>query len=108
VAYGSAIGPGPVRCIRGPPGRVLHDGPELAELAGPEVGEELLHGGEPVGPDREQVPGALAVLRHQAGIVQHLQVPGDGLGGDVQVAGDLLPLWRAAAGLILRMDLTGR
>jgi hypothetical protein len=35
------------------------------------------------------VPGALTALVDQAGLAQHLQVPGDRLGGDVEVARDV-------------------
>src|SRR6266702_6995376 len=62
---------------------------ELAEMAGPEVGQELLHRAETVLVDHEQVTRALAALVDQPGLVQHLQVPGDRLAGDVEMAGDL-------------------
>src|SRR5712691_3727289 len=62
---------------------------ELAEMAGPEVGQELLHRAETVRVDHEQVTRALAALVDQPGLVQHLQVPGDRLAGDVEMAGDL-------------------
>src|SRR6266851_2511166 len=62
---------------------------ELAEMAGPEVGQELLHRAETAGVDHEQVTRALAALVDQPGLVQHLQVTGDRLAGDVEMAGDL-------------------
>src|SRR6266705_1659939 len=62
---------------------------ELAEMAGPEVGQELLHRAETVRVDHEEVTRALAALVDQPGLVQHLQVPGDRLAGDVEMAGDL-------------------
>ena len=58
-------------------------------MAGPEVGQEFLHCGKAAGVDQEQVTRALAVLVDYAGLVQHLQVPGHRLGGDVEVAGDV-------------------
>src|SRR5215510_2540850 len=67
----------------------LQCGLELAEVVGPEVGQELLHGGKAAGVDQEQVTRALAALVDQAGLVQHLQVPGHRLGGDVEMAGDI-------------------
>src|SRR6516162_7984317 len=70
--------------------RVLGErGAEPAQVLGPEVGQELLHRREPVRVHREQVPGALAVLVDQPGLPQYLQVPGDGLRSDVEVAGDV-------------------
>src|SRR5215467_711210 len=67
----------------------LQTGFELAEVMGPEVGQELLHGGEAAGVDQEQMTRALAALVDQAGLVEHLQVLGHRLGGDVEVAGDV-------------------
>src|SRR5215467_1209706 len=67
----------------------LQRGFELAEVVGPEVGEELLDGGKAAGVDQEQVTRAVAALVDQAGFVQHLQVPGHRLGGDVEMAGDI-------------------
>src|SRR5215472_15533481 len=62
---------------------------EPAEALGPEAGEELLHRAETGGIDHEQMAGALPVLVDQAGLAQDLQVPGKGLWGDVEVAGDV-------------------
>src|SRR5437879_2794972 len=70
-------------------GRFLDGALELAEVMGPEVGQELLHGAEAVGVDREQVPGALPALVDQASLTEDLQVPRDGLRGDVEMAGDV-------------------
>src|SRR5215467_1847393 len=67
----------------------LQGGFELAEVVAPEVGQELLHGGEAAGVDQEQVARALAALIDQAGFVEHLQVLGHRLGGDVKVANDV-------------------
>src|SRR5215468_241466 len=67
----------------------LQRGLELAKVVGPEVGQELLHGGKAVRVHQEQVTRALAALADQASLVQHLQVPGHRLGGDVEVAGDV-------------------
>src|SRR6516225_4358299 len=79
-----------------PIGRVLDGALELAEVMGPEVGQELLDGAEAAGVDHEQVPGALPALVDQAGVTEHLQVPGYGLGGDVEVAGDVTDRTRGA------------
>jgi hypothetical protein len=43
-------------------------GAELGQVLGPEAGQELLHGGEAVGVDHEQVAGARAALVDQAGL----------------------------------------
>src|SRR6516164_7060801 len=77
-------------------GRVLDGAFELAEVMDPEVGQELLDGAEAAGVDHEQVPGALPALVDQAGVTEHLQVPGDGLRGDVEVAGDVADRTRGA------------
>src|ERR1700730_5159536 len=69
---------------------------ELAEMAGPEVGQELLHRAEAGGGDDEQVTRALTALVDQPGLVQHLQVTGDRLAGDVETAGDLTDRARVA------------
>src|SRR5690348_16337603 len=49
-------------------GRVLDGALELAEMMGPEVGQELLYGTEAAWVDHEQVPGALPPLIDQAGV----------------------------------------
>src|SRR5215469_12839313 len=67
----------------------LQRGLELAEVVGPEVGQELLHGGKAARVHQEQVTRALAALVDQACLVQHLEVLGHRLGGDVEVAGDV-------------------
>src|SRR5215472_14860359 len=38
---------------------------ELAEVVGPEIGQELLHGGKATGVDQKQMTRALAALVHQ-------------------------------------------
>src|SRR5262245_61596419 len=67
----------------------LQGGVELAEVAGPEVGQELLYRGKTAGVNQEQVTRALAALLYQAGFVHHLQVLGHRLRGDVEVASDV-------------------
>src|SRR5215471_2842356 len=62
---------------------------EPAEVMRPEVRQELLHGGKAAGVDQEQMTRALTALVDQAGLVEHLQVLGYRLGGDVEVAGDV-------------------
>src|SRR5258708_4834776 len=69
--------------------RVCQRAVQHAEMAGPEVGQELLHRAETVWVDHEQVTRALTALVDQPGLVQHLQVTGDRLAGDVEMAGDL-------------------
>src|SRR5258708_39878128 len=78
VAKGSVTPwPSAVRRIAGG----LQRGAELAQVVGPEVGQELLHGAEAFRVDQEQVPRALAVLVHEASLVQHLEMPRDRLRG---------------------------
>src|SRR5690348_4081627 len=64
-------------------------GTELAQVLGPEAGQELLHCREPVRVDHEQVPGSLAALVDQPSVVQHFQVPGHRLRRDVEMVGDI-------------------
>src|SRR6516164_5018253 len=66
----------PVLSAIGGPAGGLQSGRELAEVVGPEVGQELLDGGKAAGVDQEQVTRALAALVDQAGLVEHLQVLG--------------------------------
>src|SRR5215469_207460 len=63
--------------------------PELAQVASPEVGQELLDGAEAVGVDDEQMTRALVALVDQPGLTQHLEMPGNGLAGDVEMARDI-------------------
>src|SRR5258708_11771239 len=93
VAKGSVTPwPSAVRRIAGG----LQRGAELAQVGGPEVGQELLHGAEAFRVDQEQVPRALAVLVHDASLVQHLEMPRDRLRGDVKVARDVTDRARIA------------
>jgi hypothetical protein len=68
-------------------------------VLGPEPSQELLDRGEAVGVDDEQVAGALAALVDQPGFVQDLQMPGDRLRGDVEVACDIADRARSSEGL---------
>src|SRR6516165_306041 len=79
----------PVLSAIGGAARRLQCGLELAEVVGPEVGQEFLHGGKAAGVDQEQMTRALTALVDQAGLVEHLQVLGYRLGGDIEVAGDV-------------------
>jgi hypothetical protein len=74
----------------------LQRGAEPAEVLGPETGQELLHRAEAAGVDHEQVTGALAALIDQPGLMQDLEVPGDRLRGDVEMAGDVADRARVA------------
>lgn len=76
--------------------RALQRGLELAKMEAPEVGQELLYGGEAAGVDQEQVTRASAVLVDEASIMQHLQVAGYSLGGDVKVRGNVTDRARLA------------
>ena len=62
---------------------------ESVEAGRPQLGEEVLQRGHPVGVDQVQAALTLAAHANQAGLARHFEVQGDGLLGDGEVFGDL-------------------
>jgi hypothetical protein len=59
------------------------------QMRGPELVEKVLHGGQAVRADDEQMPGALTVLGYEASAAKDTQVVGDDLLGHPQLQRDL-------------------
>jgi len=62
---------------------------QAGEPCGPELGQEVLQGLQPVRSDRVESPLTLPVHVDQPCFLQYLQMLGDGLLGHVEVSGDL-------------------
>src|SRR6516165_12733752 len=75
----------------------LHGVLEALQVPGPELGEEVPQPVEPLGADHVQALLAVRADRDQAGVLEDLQVLGDGLLGDVEVAGNLVDRARPVA-----------
>ena len=70
---------------------------EAFEARGPQLGEQLADRLEPLGAYRIQAPLTLRADGHEACILEHLQVLGDGLLADVEARGDLVDRVRVVA-----------
>src|SRR6266545_1218344 len=68
-----------------------------AQVVTPERLEELAHRLEALGAHHEQVAGAVTLLVDEPRVLQHAEVLRDGLGGDVEVRGDLADRARLVA-----------
>src|SRR6516165_9848536 len=75
----------------------LHRPLELLELLRPELREEIPQPGQALGTHDVQPPLALRAHRHQARVLEHLQMLRHGLLGDVELLGDLVDRTRPAA-----------